>query len=86
MKQMTMRLNRRSFLRTAAAGGLAAVAGPSYGDSTQAHSFGADTARKDLHTSQLFLDDTWIAEAYRLERTWESADIYPEPVVKPEAP
>jgi len=43
-----------------------------------------DTSRKDLHLSQLFLDDTWIEETYRLERTWESADIYPEPVLKPE--
>ena len=46
----------------------------------------ADTAGKDVHKSQLFLDDTWIEETYRLERAWESAEIYPDPVLKPEAP
>jgi hypothetical protein len=71
---------RRSFLRTIAA------AVPAYGDSRQFRAFRADAGKQDLHASQLFLDDTWIEETYRLERTWESAEIYPEPVLKPEAP
>jgi hypothetical protein len=40
----------------------------------------------DLRQSQLFLDDTWIAETSRLERVWTQAEIVPEPVLKPEAP
>lgn len=40
----------------------------------------------DLRQSQLFLDDTWIEETSRLERVWSSAEIVPEPVLKPEAP
>lgn len=39
----------------------------------------------DLRQSQLFLDDTWIEETSRLERVWMTAEIVPEPVLKPEA-
>jgi hypothetical protein len=76
-------MRRRTFLQTS--GGLAATA-LSYGASTQRHGYRTDTAGKDLHASQLFLDDTWIEETYRLERVWDSAEIYPEPVLKPEKP
>ncbi len=40
----------------------------------------------DLYQSQLFLDDTWIESASRLERVWEAAELFPEPVLRPEAP
>ena len=40
----------------------------------------------DLRQRQLFLDDTWIAESARLERVWSTAEIMPEPVLRPEAP
>lgn len=32
----------------------------------QTHSFAAETAGKELRESQLFLDDTWIEETYRM--------------------
>lgn len=47
---------------------------------------GVDPASKDLTQRQLFLDDTWIEHAHRLERTWEPAMQRPEPVLRPEAP
>ena len=40
----------------------------------------------DLRKSQLFLDDAWVEESSRLQRAWCSAEIVPEPVLKPEAP
>jgi len=46
----------------------------------------APTEPADLRHSQLFLDDTWIEETSRLERVWTTAEIVPEPVLKPEAP
>ena len=46
----------------------------------------ASTEPADLRHSQLFLDDTWIEETSRLERVWTTAEIVPEPVLKPEAP
>jgi len=51
---------------------------------TQGRTFAGDTEKKDLRQSQLFLDDTWIEETYRLERSWEGAEIFPEPVLRPE--
>ena len=50
----------------------------------QTRSFAANTENKDLRQPQLFLDDTWIEETYRLERSWEQAEIFPEPVLRPE--
>lgn len=52
----------------------------------QDRAFAASAENKDLRKSQLFLDDTWIEESYRLERVWERADIFPEPVLRPEMP
>ena len=43
-------------------------------------------AAKNLRKSQMFLDDTWIEETIRLERVWETAEVFPEPVLKPTAP
>ena len=40
----------------------------------------------DLTKSQLFLDETWIEQAQRLTRLWHKADIYPEPLVRPDMP
>ncbi len=40
----------------------------------------------DLTKSQLFLDDTWIEDQAMLTRVWHPADIYPEPVLRPETP
>ncbi len=40
----------------------------------------------DLFRSQLFLDDTWIAESWRLSRVWHKARKRPEPVLRPENP
>ncbi len=40
----------------------------------------------DLAKSQLFLDDTWIEDQQRLTRLWHKADIFPEPVLRPEKP
>ena len=52
----------------------------------QAHTPKADVSQKDLRKNQLFLDDTWIEGTERLERIWEQAEIFPEPVLRPEAP
>ncbi len=41
---------------------------------------------RDLTKSQLFLDDTWIEDQQRLTRLWHKADIFPEPVLRPEMP
>jgi hypothetical protein len=46
----------------------------------------ADRNTRDLRYSQLFLDDTWIEDTTRLKRMWNSAEILPEPVLRPEAP
>ncbi len=73
------RINRRS-LFAGALGATAAMAAPT----TQTRSFTANTENKDLKETQLFLDDTWIEETYRLERVWEPAEIFPEPVLRPE--
>ena len=83
MGESASRLTRRAFCGTSVAGAaaLAAFAG---GPQTQARTFAADPDTKDLRQSQLFLDDTWIEETYRLERSWESAEIFPEPVLRPE--
>ena len=40
----------------------------------------------DLTKSQLFLDDTWIEDQAMLTRVWHAAEIYPEPVLRPETP
>jgi hypothetical protein len=82
--QRAAQLSRRTFLGGAA--GVSALAGwpPAADAQVQAHAFAADTAAKDLRQSQLFLDDTWIEETYRLERAWETAEIFPEPVLRPE--
>ncbi len=42
--------------------------------------------RPDLTKSQLFLDDSWIEDQQRLTRLWHKADIFPEPVLRPENP
>ncbi len=34
----------------------------------------------------MFLDDTWIEDHQRLTRLWHKADIFPEPVLRPEMP
>lgn len=39
----------------------------------------------DLSKSQFFMDDTWIAESWRLGRVWHPARKRPEPVLRPEA-
>ncbi len=74
---------RRNFLKAAtmSAGGASLVTA-----SPQNRAFKAAAESKDLRQSQLFLDDTWIEESSRLERVWESATIYPEPVLRPEMP
>ena len=46
---------------------------------------GAAAPVTDLRRSQLFLDDTWIEESSRLQRVWSTAEIVPEPVLRPEA-
>ncbi len=81
MNREENRVTRRVFCAAAAA---AAVVQPGRADNVQARSFAADPAAKDLRKSQLFLDDTWIEETYRLERSWESAEIFPEPILRPE--
>ena len=40
----------------------------------------------DLTRSQLFLDDRWVADQQRLQRRWYPAEVYPEPLLRPEAP
>jgi len=40
----------------------------------------------DLRQPQLFLDDTWIADSGRLQRTWHQALKYPDPVIAAEHP
>lgn len=70
-------LSRRSFLASAGA----VLSAPRLFPSAC-----SDPAAKDLRQSQLFLDDTWIEEALRLERSWVSAEILPEPVLRPETP
>ncbi len=40
----------------------------------------------DLTKSQLFLDDTWVAEQRRLQRRWYPAEVYPEPLLRPDMP
>lgn len=40
----------------------------------------------DLTKSQLFLDDTWIDDQTMLTRLWHQAEIFPEPVMRPEFP
>ena len=40
----------------------------------------------DLARSQLFLDDNWVEDVQRLTRLWHKADIYPEPLVRPDQP
>lgn len=41
---------------------------------------------RHLTQPQLFLDDAWIEDAARLQRVWTPAEIFPEPVLRPEAP
>ncbi len=84
MLDRTFVKTRRSFLGGAV--GAAALLAEPPTPATQGRSYAADASRKDLRKSQLFLDDTWIEETYRLERSWESAEIFPEPMVKPETP
>ena len=45
-----------------------------------------DVLQRDLTKSQLFLDDTWIDDQQMLTRLWHPAQLYPEPVLRPEAP
>jgi hypothetical protein len=71
-------VTRRAFCAIAACAPLRAQ--------VQTRTSAADPAAKDLKRSQLFLDDTWIEETYRLERVWQPAEIYPEPVLRPEKP
>ena len=40
----------------------------------------------DLTKSQLFLDDTWVADQRRLQRRWYPAEVYPEPLLRPDMP
>ena len=40
----------------------------------------------DLTQNQLFLDDRWIEDTQRLSRLWHRAEVYPEPVVRPDKP
>ena len=40
----------------------------------------------DLTKSQLFLDDTWVADQQRLQRRWYPAEVYPEPLLRPDMP
>jgi hypothetical protein len=40
----------------------------------------------DLFKSQFFMDDSWIAESWRLGRVWHKARKRPEPVLRAEAP
>src|SRR4051794_32567449 len=75
---------RREFLKRTAAAGLTGVG--AVRAAVQNRAFCADPAALDLRHSQLFLDDTWIEESYRLQRLWQAAEIYPEPVLRPEAP
>jgi hypothetical protein len=82
---MLLTSRRRFFQAGGAFAGLVAQH-PAPGFAPQGHSSAADPDTRDLRQSQLFLDDTWIEETYRLERVWESADVYPEPVLRPEAP
>ena len=42
--------------------------------------------KQDLTKSQLFLDDTWVEDQKMLTRVWHKADIFPEPILKPETP
>ena len=42
--------------------------------------------RIDLTRNQLFLDDRWIEHTQRLSRLWHRAEIYPEPVLRPDQP
>ena len=70
---------RRTFLSTLGSAALLRAG-------EQNRAFRASPDSKDLRKSQLFLDDTWIEESYRLERVWESAEVYPEPVLRPEMP
>src|SRR5690349_12980325 len=84
-KLLVGRRGRREFFSAS----LAALAGgPLFGQhvETQARAPGGNPAAKDLRQSQLFVDDTWIEETSRLERAWESAEIFPEPVLRPEKP
>jgi len=76
--------SRREFAHAAAIPALAGIATQVGAPRTQAAAEGGDPDRKDLRQRQLFLDDTWIEESYRLERVWESAEIFPEPVLRPE--
>ena len=78
-------LDRRTFFGTGAWLALAGATGVNAHGQTQAVSPGGDPTRKDLRHSQLFLDDTWIERTARLERFWETPDLFPEPVLRPDA-
>ena len=43
-------------------------------------------SQPDLTKSQLFLDDTWVADQRRLQRRWYPAEVYPEPLLRPNMP
>lgn len=47
---------------------------------------GSWTSGTDLFKAQLFLDDGWIADHWRLTRVWHQARKYPEPVLRSEYP
>ena len=36
----------------------------------------------DLRQAQLFLDDAWIDESFRVSRVWHQPLKYPEPVIR----
>jgi len=40
----------------------------------------------DLNKAQLFVDDTWIADSIRVQRTFHQPKKFPEPVVVPDKP
>ncbi|MCX6622140.1 MAG: hypothetical protein NTY38_13950 [Acidobacteria bacterium] len=79
MKILSNTLTRRQAM--AALTALPCLGGP---NQAQTPSAAAPTATRDLRRSQLFLDDTWIEETHRLERIWEAAEIFPEPMLRPE--
>ncbi len=79
-------ISRRSFFQKAVSTTFLA-ASPDYQSLHQEVKAADDSlSRKDLTQSQLFLDDTWIAESLRLERVWEDAEVFPEPVLIPDRP
>lgn len=42
--------------------------------------------KPDLRNPQMFLDDRWIEDANHVQRVWQEATWYPEPVLRPTEP